>query len=107
MFVFAAATLVITGAAFGWLIPVDLGLHGSEALKVYVAGIISVTGAALNLAATAYGGVLTSQEQYGVVARIGLLGFATQAALTLLLAGPLHVIGLALASLGGTVVIAR
>jgi len=104
LFVFAAAVLVITGAAFGWLVPVDLGLHGPEALKVYVAAIISVTGAAVSLAVTAYVGVLTSQEQYGVVARIGLIGFATQAALTLLLAGPLHVIGLALASLASAVV---
>jgi len=105
LFVFAAVGLVVTGAAFGWLVPLDLGLHGPEALKVYVAGVISVAGAALNLAVTSYGGVLTSAEKFGALARIGLIGFAAQAVVTLLLAGPLRVIGLALASFASAVVV--
>jgi O-antigen/teichoic acid export membrane protein len=100
LFVFGALGLTLIGGGVAWLIPLDLGIRGPMAFQIYLACIIAIVGSAVTLAMTAYGGILTSQEMFARTGKIGLLGFACQTALTLTLAGPLRVVGLAIAGLG-------
>ena len=54
LFVIAAVAIMVASLAIGWSIPLDLGLHGPEALRVYAAAIIFLGGAAVLLLATSF-----------------------------------------------------
>jgi O-antigen/teichoic acid export membrane protein len=99
LFIAAAVVIFLLTVGLGWLIPLDLHLHGQLALQVYIASLIFVASAAIGFAFTAYAGVLTGREQFGRLAQIALVGLAVQVVGTVLLAGPLKIIGLALAAL--------
>jgi O-antigen/teichoic acid export membrane protein len=102
LFLFGALGLALIGAVFGWLIPLDLGVHGSTALQIYFATVIAFSGSALLLAVTSFSGILASQEMFALLAKIGIAGFACQVLLTIMLAKPLHVVGLAIAIFGSS-----
>jgi O-antigen/teichoic acid export membrane protein len=104
LFIFGSISLVVVGVSFGWVIPFDLHLHGSETLHVYESTVLYVVSAALLFSVTSYNGILTSGEKFGLVGRITLVGFSVTAGLTLLLASPLKVVGLGLAAVGGAIV---
>jgi O-antigen/teichoic acid export membrane protein len=99
IFVVGAGVLVLAAAGLGWLVPVDLHFHGTLALETYLAAIMFVSAAAMSVAVSAYAGVLGSRERFATLAKIALGSIALQAILTVLLAGPYRIIGLALTSL--------
>lgn len=99
IFIAGAATLVLAAAGLGWLVPVDLHFHGTLALETYIATIMFVAAAAMSVAVSAYAGVLGSRERFATLAKIAMASIALQAILTVLLAGPYRIIGLALTAL--------
>jgi O-antigen/teichoic acid export membrane protein len=104
LFVGAAVATFGVAAALGWLLPLDLHMHGAMARQVYLAALIFVAASCLGIATTAYSGVLTGNEQFRALAQIGLVTLAVQVVGTLLLVGRLHIIGLALAALASAFV---
>jgi O-antigen/teichoic acid export membrane protein len=102
LFVVGSLALLLAGAGLGWLIPLDLGMHGTLAFHVYLASIIAISGSSLTLAVTAFSGIVTSQEQFRLGAIVGISGSALQVALTVALARPLHILGLAIALFGSS-----
>ena len=100
-FVSGAMIIAVAGIAFGWCVPVDLGLHGSQLTHVYFATMLFILGAAVAVATSAFAGVLVARESFGLIAVITLAAFGVQVALTLALVRPLHVIGIGIAAVGG------
>lgn len=104
LFVAAAGAILALALALGWLIPLDLHLHGDLAVQTYIATVIFVGSSSFGFAFTAYAGVLTGTEEFGRLAQISLGGLAIQVAGTVLLVGPMRIVGIAIASLIATVV---
>jgi O-antigen/teichoic acid export membrane protein len=99
-----AAGMVILAVAFGWLVPADLHFHGEMWVQTYVATILFVTAAAVGVFFMAYAGVLVGKEKYKYTAEITICGLLFQVALSLLLVGRFHIVGLGLAALGSGIV---
>lgn len=99
IFVAGAGALVLAAAGLGWLVPVDLHMHGTLAVETYVATIMFVSAAAITVAVSAYAAVLSSRERFASLAKISLASIGLQTVLTVALAGPYRIIGLALTAL--------
>lgn len=96
--------LIFVAITLGWVVNLDLGIHGAEAANVYLTSVLLVASAAILVATSTYAGLLTSREQFGTLARVAIAGFIVQVSLTVTLVPIMGIIGLAIAALGGSLV---
>jgi O-antigen/teichoic acid export membrane protein len=104
LFMALSLVLVLIAVSFGWAIPVDLGRHGADAVKLYLVTIMIVGSGVSTLATTAYAGILQGSDEFGKLSQIALVGFAVQVALTVALTGKFGVFGIGWATVGSAIV---